>query len=189
MASIIALWILVLFETTLLVLLLRSLGQLRQRGGFSAPVSQAFATQGLSLGTQAPDFLATDYEGKTVSLAETDGKWRVLAFVSPTCSACENTLNALGNLWEEQQDIGVVVVGGADRKVNQEYAAEHDTRIPVWTVASKVVKDLYLVQGIPFAFILDRNGVILAKGVLNTQEHIQQLLEEAHAPVRVSQAS
>ncbi len=189
MASIIALWILVLFETTLLMLLLRSLGQLRQRGGFSTPVSQSFAAQGLSLGTQAPDFLATDYEGKAINLAETDGKWRVLAFISPGCPACEITLNALRNLWEEQRNVGVLVVGGADRKANQEYAAEHEARIPIWTASTKVVKELYLVQGVPFAYILDRNGIILAKGILNTQDHLQQLLEEAHAPVQVSQVS
>jgi len=41
MVSILALWALVLFETVLLVLLLRALGTLRQQGTLSAPQREA----------------------------------------------------------------------------------------------------------------------------------------------------
>jgi methylamine dehydrogenase accessory protein MauD len=187
MASIIALWVLVLFETVLLVLLLRALGEIRQRGGFATPVSNAHANEGLPLGTQAPAFSAKTPEGNAFNLAETDGKWRVLTFISPGCSACESALKTLQDFQQEKQDIDVLVVAGTDFKENQAYATEKETSLPLLTPTSKAGKEAFQVQGVPFAFILDKNGIILAKSVLNARDHLQELLKEANAPVRVFQ--
>ncbi len=86
MVSIIALWVLVLFETVLLVLLLRALGQIKQQGGVSGNQVQASGEGGLSPGKKAPSFTATDYEGRVVRLDDFQGQRRILAFILPGCS-------------------------------------------------------------------------------------------------------
>ena len=50
--------ILVVFETVLLMLLLRALGQLRQQGAISS--SGAIQSGGLDIGEKAPSFIATN---------------------------------------------------------------------------------------------------------------------------------
>lgn len=185
MASILALWVLVIFETVLLVLLLRALGELRQRGGISTQASTD--REGLSLGTQAPVFVATDHEGTPVGLEDTDRQWRILAFIAPGCSACEFAIHALNDFIAEQQNIAVLVIGDANLKENRAYAAEKQAVMPILTTQPNVVKELYLVRSVPFAYVLDANGIIRAKGRINEKEHIHYLLAEAKAPVLVTQ--
>jgi methylamine dehydrogenase accessory protein MauD len=187
MVSIIALWALVLFETVLLLLLLRGLGELRERIKVSGNQEQPFANRGLALGTQAPPFVVQNHEGYAVKLEDLQGRWRILAFVSPGCPACESTIETLNAFIQERTDLEVLVVGGVDRLSNRTLATERNAKMPILTPPPNLAKDIYLVQGIPFVYILDEKGIICAKGVVNAPEHLQQLLISANAPVVIPQ--
>ena len=187
MISVIALWVLVLFETVLLFLLLRGLGKLRERITASSNQEQPFADRGLALGTQAPAFVALNHEGRSIALEDTQGQWRILAFVAPGCSACESTIETLNAFVKERTDLAVLIVGGADRLANHTLATEHHTRMPVLTPTANLARDMYLIRGTPFLYILDEKGTIRAKGIVNDAEHLQQLLMDANAPMPLSQ--
>ena len=180
--SSIALWILVLFETGLLLLLLRALGELRQRGTFSPRGDmESPETWGLAIGEQAPSFLATDQDGKAVRLDDFQGQRRVLAFILPGCSSCTDTMKALNTFVRNEGDAPVLVIGGSDRELNQAYAVEHDAEMSILTPALGFDGERFRIRGVPFIFVLDEAGVIRAKGAVYGIEQLQELLTKAFA--------
>ncbi len=187
MISIIALWVLVLIETGLVLLLLKTLGKLQQQGGL-APRKQEvspFADRGLALGTRTPDFEVVDHDGQAVRLGDSIGYWCILTFISPECHACENTIGALNIVLQDGLDIKVLVIGGTAREANYTYAIKHNASMPILTPDPDLAKEIYLVRGVPFTYIIDDTGTIRAKGVVNEIEHLQRLLANAEVPITI----
>lgn len=182
--SSVALWVLVLFETTLLVLLLRALGELKQKGMFSPPdVSQL---TGLAVGVQVPAFVATRQNGDTFRLEDMRGQRCLLAFVSPDCSACSGAIKAIGSVQQEEYDLAIVVVSSAEAQKNERYAREYAVQLPIWSIPLSLAMEVYRIPGVPFVFVLDVNGVIRAKGSVNQKEQLQEVLTMAFEPGPVS---
>ncbi|HVB21217.1 MAG TPA: redoxin domain-containing protein [Ktedonobacteraceae bacterium] len=181
---VIVLGVLQLFEIGLLLFLLQGLGKMKQAGAlFSAKQeSSPFTDRGLAIGTQAPEFVVIDHGGRSISLKDFDGNWRILAFVSPGCPACAMTIKTLDETLQERPDIAILVVGSAARAANTAYAIEQNVSLPILTPDATLAQEVYLVQGIPFVYILDEVGIIRAKGVVNIPEHLQQLLVSANLP-------
>ncbi len=173
----VALWIVVIFETVLLLLLLRVLGEMRQNR--HVPSSNDPLNDGIPVGEQAPDFDAKDQQGRVVNLRNFQGRWRILAFVSPGCKACKETIGVLNDTQRNRQQLTVLLVGEQDFQQNQEYAHEHKAQMPILTPAHNLARNIYRIQGVPFVFILDENGIIRAKGIVNEPDHMQELLKRA----------
>lgn len=183
MIVIIALCVVVLFETVLLLLLLRALGKLKQQGNLSSEHGIfPFAERGLALGTSAPDFAASAHDGRSIRLNDSVGHWRILAFLSPGCPACEETIKTLNSVREERPELIMLVIGGVAKAANDAYALEQSAMMPILTPDATLAKEIYLVQEVPFVYILDESAIIRAKGVVNGLEHLQQLLVSADVP-------
>lgn len=176
--SIIALWTLVLFETVLLVLLLRVLGQLKQQSMFSNNPEQSSLAWGLSLGKQVPSFKAKDQTGSVFNMKDFQGRKRILVFISPGCIPCAETIEILNMFLQKEQEVMILAVGSTDEKQNRAFATEYHAMMPVLTPGTEV-NDAYRVTVRPFAFALDENGIIRAKGPLNVREHLDTLLKTA----------
>lgn len=183
--SIIALWVLVLFETGLLLLLLRALGELRQKGTLASTDRRSLNRGGLAVGEKAPSFVAIDYDDNQISLEGYQGQRRILAFISPGCSACSGAIETLNVFLKKEQGVTVLVLGELNSSRNHAYATEHSAQMPILTPTPGVEEELYRVRALPFVFVIDEVGIIRAKGVVNESEHLQMLLLEAfpHVPV------
>jgi peroxiredoxin len=187
--SIIALWVLVLFETVLLLLLLRALGQLRQQGTF--PRNQKLSSEsqeewGLALGELAPSFVVLDSDNRAFKTNDFQGQNRILAFILPGCSSCSNTVKALNTFLLSNHDITILVIGSSDINLNLAYAAEQDAKFSVLAPASGFDGELYRIRGVPFVFVLDELGIVRAKGAVNDFEQLQHLVTEAFTSLPVS---
>lgn len=177
MISIIALWVLVLFETVLLVLLLRALGEMRQQGRLSAGSSQRQSE--LNVGEQAPSFTANAYGNESIRLENVRGRKSVLAFVSPGCSACAGAIEALNTLQGEDHNLALLVIGDADEQKNHAFALEHQAQMPILAANASLALDVYRIRGFPFVYLLDEQQIIRAKGTVNNYEHLQALMTVA----------
>lgn len=175
MISIVALWILVLVETGLLLLLLRVLGKLRQQG-LLTPSTQS---EGLKVGEQAPLFTAFDYDGKSTRLEDLQGRRRMLVFVAPGCPACSLAIEMLNTFLSSNKDITVLVLGDSDPQLNRLYAGEQGAQMDILAPESEKLKDTYDIPVIPFAYLLDEEGTIRARGFFTYREHLQSLLNDA----------
>jgi methylamine dehydrogenase accessory protein MauD len=182
---IIALWAIVLFVMALQLLVLRALGELGQKGIVHSADSQPASSGGLNIGERVPLFEAVDFNGDTIRLEDFQEQRLILGFISPGCRACAEAIRALNAIQQDEPDLSILIVGSSDRSLNQIYAAEHASQIPILTPTTNVER-LYRVPGVPFIFVLDDARTIRTKGFVNYREDISQMLTTALSPVSSS---
>lgn len=182
---VIVLGVLVLFETVLLMLLLRALGQIKQQGGLTGSQEQSSGINGLAVGEKAPSFVALDQHDRTIRMDDFKGRKRILAFITPGCTPCAETIEVLNAFLQDTHGIAVLIVGNSDRQQNSIYAIEHNAQMPVLTPAFDV-DGIYHIRIKPFAFAIDEDGIIRAKSGLNNHEHLEELLMIAFPATSVS---
>jgi peroxiredoxin len=131
---------------------------------------------GISKGEKAPTFAGVDQDNQTIRLDMFGGKWLFLAFVLPGCRACPGILKALQQMKQDEPTVSVLTVGGADLEVNIKYAREQKVNFPIITSTPELVNIIYRIQVFPFIFILDKEGIVRARGAANSYELLQDLL-------------
>lgn len=169
--SYVALWILVAFQSLVLLGLVRAVYRL-QRGPYEA---------GQELrGKRAPSFRAVDLSDSTVDSSRFAGELRALLFVSPDCSSCSVTLDELEALKLKTND-NVVVVCRAGRDECLALAEEHVLSVPVLVDEDREISRLYQVAGSPTAVLIGENDRILTVGHPMRGDDLAQLFEESPA--------
>ena len=136
------------------------------------PSRSTSAPIGNTVGKAAPPFTLSDLSGAQVSLPDFLGQVVILDFWRSTCSACELLMPTIEGLRERYQDSGLVVVG-INLDGNPVIAARYLTLngysdfVTLWGSynATKEVKDIYGVTGLPRVFLVDRRGVIRFSGL------------------------
>ena len=176
---VLALCLLVLLETGLLFLFLQILhGVRRQVQHLTDHQASLSGTGGLALGEQAPAFTALDQDGIVVKSDEFRGNKHLFLFVLPGCPACSSAIDALNLFVRGQHELNAFVIGSSDHASNGEYRAKLDKTLSILTPTEpSTLLQIYQVAGVPFAFVLDEQGVIQAKGVINRKEQIDRLIE------------
>jgi peroxiredoxin len=177
--STVALWIVVLFETALLVLLLRALGALRQQITRSTQVVPG----GINIGEPMPSLEAIDQDGRKITLEEFQGHHRILAFISPGCQPCSQAIKVLDTMRLEQPGLPIFVVGASNSDENAAYAKEQGVNIPILTPLPGFGGERFRVRGVPIVFIIDEKGVVRAKDTITRREQVYELLNQANTPV------
>jgi methylamine dehydrogenase accessory protein MauD len=177
---VIVLGVLELFETVVLVLLLRMLGQMKQQGKlFSALPEQR---SGLDVGEHAPLFIVTGHNNNAIRLEDVRGLKSVIVFVSPGCSACAGAIDALNTFKREDHDMALLVIGAASERQNHTFAFEYQAQMPILAADLSLALDSYRIPGFPFVYVLDEEQIIRARGAVNCYEHLQALLTTAFGP-------
>ncbi len=119
----------------------------------------------------APDFSLKNLDGETVTLSELRGNVVVIDFWATWCRPCLKSFPKLHAVVDRHQDRGVVLLlVSLDRtaKRSRDYLIEngYPTENVLWEslAASRAVKDLFGVVGIPRTLIIDRDGYIKYSG-------------------------
>jgi methylamine dehydrogenase accessory protein MauD len=106
-----------------------------------------------------------------------DGRSTLLFFLSPTCPVCKTLLPVLRSIVRaEEAWLDVVLAGDGPRDEHAAFVAEHHLeQFPY--VLSPSLGVSYQVGKLPYAVLLDASGVVVAKGLVNTREHLESLFE------------
>jgi methylamine dehydrogenase accessory protein MauD len=176
LVALLALWAVVLFVGFLLLGALRALGVLSWRlEQLEATTPRRLGRDGLKPGKRAPDFTLPSADGKEVALHDFAGRKVLLVFTQSGCSPCQKIvpeLNRLGKSGESQ----VVVINNGDPDATRKWSAEVRARFPVLAQDHFSVSKRYQVFATPFAFLIDEQGVITSKGIINNRQHIRYVL-------------
>jgi methylamine dehydrogenase accessory protein MauD len=174
--SVIVLWIVVLSLIAVVFALTRQLGVLHER---IAPVGALMLNRGLNVGEQAPALDVVDLDGTSIRLgaARADGKSTLLLFVSPTCPVCKSLLPIVKSSGKHERDwLDIVLASDGDPDEHRAYVRSNDLgKVPY--VLSAPLGMTYQVSRLPFAALLDETGVLRARGLVNSREHLESLFE------------
>ncbi|HEU5379670.1 MAG TPA: redoxin domain-containing protein [Ktedonobacteraceae bacterium] len=143
------------------------------------PPQNTFNKIGPDRGKKAPSFIVENQDGKRISLADSQGMRRLIAFVSPNCPVCHKALQALYEVLQKRQDLVALVIGSPNHQANQDYIDKHNLPLVILTPLDDSVYELYGIQAFPILFIVDELGFIREKGVVNRNEHLEALLTMA----------
>jgi methylamine dehydrogenase accessory protein MauD len=172
----IVLWVVVLGLLAVVLALTRQLGVLHER---ITPVGALMLNKGLTVGEQAPemDVVALDGAHLKVGTPRPDGKSTLLLFVSPTCPVCKSLLPVVKSSGKDERDwLNVILASDGNPEEHREFARANGLGgIPY--VVSAPLGMTYQVSRLPFAALLDEAGVLRARGLVNSREHLESLFE------------
>jgi len=159
--------------------------EVKQIGMFKALDAALKPLKATAIGSKAPEFSAPTPDGKTMALSEALGKKiTILDFWAAWCKPCRNENPNIVNIYNKYHDKGLNVFGVSfDRNADDWKKAIEDDGL-TWNHVSNVqyfdeIAKLYNLNAIPASFILDENGVILAKNLRGKQleDKIAELMQ------------
>jgi methylamine dehydrogenase accessory protein MauD len=170
------LWLVVIGLSVALLAVIRQLGVLHER---IAPVGALMLAKGLKVGEFAPKIAAQDLEGRsiTVGAARADERATLVMFVSPTCPVCKTLLPILkSSLASEREWLDIILASDGEPADQREFVLAH--RLGSFPyIVSAPLGIAYQVSRLPFAVLIDAEGVLRARGIVNSREHLESLFE------------
>lgn len=170
------LWVLVLILAAVVLALVRQLGVLHER---IAPAGALMLNRGLTVGEPAPVLEVADLEGHThqVGVARGDGRSTLLLFVSPTCPVCKTLLPAIKSSRKDERGWMDVILASDGDTIEQRDFVRSQALDGIPYVVSAALGLAYQVSRLPFAALLDEQGILRARGLVNSREHLESLFE------------
>ncbi len=170
------LWLLVVVLCVVVLALVRQLGVLHER---IAPVGAMMLAKGLRVGELAPSMPVVDLRGKAVPVGgtRTDGRTQLLMFVSPTCPVCKTLLPLLkSSRTSEQAWLDIVLASDGDLAEQHAFVREQSLELFPYVVSAPLGIS-YQVNRLPYAVLIDAEGVLRARGIINSREHLESLFD------------
>ena len=166
------LWVLMLAVIVALWALARQVGILYER---VAPMGALVTDAGPKMGEAAPRFDLTSLQGSIVSIGGERPKSQLVYFLSPTCPVCKKLLPVLKSSARAEAE-WLDVVLASDGEATQHLAFYSNAKLQQFPyVLSADLGMMYRVSRLPYAILIDEHGVIRAKGLINTREHLESL--------------
>ena len=172
----IVLWAAVVALALVVWALTRQIGVLHER---IAPVGALMLRKGPQVGEPAPQVDVNDLEGRTHHIAapRDDGRSVLLVFVSPTCPVCKAILPVLkSSRLSEREWLEILLASDGEAGAHKQFiAAQGLDQFPY--LNSTALGMTYQVSRLPYAVIIDDEGKLRARGIINSREHLESLFE------------
>ena len=125
-------------------------------------------TKRTAIGEKAPDFSAPTPNGEQLALKDALGKVTIVDFWAGWCKPCRAENPNLVRIYNKYKDSGLSILGVSLDKEEGEWKDAIAVDGLEWNHVSNVkyfdeIAQLYNVRAIPATFILDQNGIIVAK--------------------------
>ena len=140
---------------------------------------------GNAIGAAATEFSGPNPEGKIITLKESLGKVTIIDFWASWCGPCRMENPNVVAIYNEFHDKGLNIIGVSLDKDETKWKEAIAKDGLTWTHVSNLkfwdepIAKLYSVESIPATFILDENGIIVAKDLRgdDLKAKIKELLE------------
>jgi methylamine dehydrogenase accessory protein MauD len=172
----IVLWLVVIGLVLVLLALTRQLGVLHQR---IAPAGALMINRGPAIGEAVAVLDVVDLTGRELRIgaARADGRSTLILFVSPTCPVCKALLPAVTSSRNQERDwLDVVLASDGEPAEHGQFVQQHQLQDCAY-VLSPALGLSYQVNRLPFAALTDAAGVLRARGLVNSREHLESLFE------------
>lgn len=176
------LWCLVIVLALVVLALARQVGVLHER---VSPAGALMPTTGPKVGERTQPVAYRDLSGAEVSVGgpSPDGRATLVLWVSPTCPVCKALVPTALSMAQAER-LRLVFASDGD-KLEPHQAYVRDLRIETYPyVVSQALGMGYAVSKLPFAILIGDDGVLKSKGLVNTREHLESLVESMQSGIR-----
>ena len=177
LVSNIILWVIVIVLAFVVLALARQVGILHER---VAPAGALQPTNGPKVGELTEVLDLADLNGNPVTIGGPDpqGLNTLVMFVSPTCPVCKSLVPTAKSLARtERNRIRLVFASDGDKlERHQAYARDLGLETCPYVLSEKLGRQ-YEVSKLPFAVLIGADGTLQSKGLVNTREHLESLIE------------
>ena len=172
----VVLWLLVVGLALTVLALTRQIGLLHER---ISPVGALSPEANIKVGDPAPELALLDLHGHPVQIggASKDESRTLLFFLSPTCPVCDTLLPTVERVARtEVPRVRVVLASDGIPDEHRAFIAEKRiSHLPY--ILSAPLGMTYGVAKLPYAVLIDEQGIVAAQGLVNTREHLESLFE------------
>jgi methylamine dehydrogenase accessory protein MauD len=174
-------WVVILALVVALLALARQVGVLHIR---VAPAGALTTAGGPAVGAKANALPAQTLDGAhvTVGGAAPGSVLRLLMFVSASCPLCKNLI-PMAKSFARDERVQLIFIGDDDPQVQRSMIERHGLG-GYQFINGPEIGQAYEVGKLPFAVLLDAEGLILSKGLVNSREHLESLVVAHEMGVR-----
>ena len=187
LVSNVVLWVLVIVLALIVLALARQVGILHER---VAPAGALMPTSGPKVGELTESMTLSDLLGNEVIIggANPGGDATFVMFISPTCPVCKSLVPTAKSLAKKEGKRMRLVFASDGDKVEQHEAYARDLGLDDYHyVISEGLGMAYEVSKLPFALLIGGDGTLHSKGLVNTREHLESLVEAMDSGVSTLQ--
>jgi methylamine dehydrogenase accessory protein MauD len=171
--SVILLWVAVLFLAVLLWAISRQVGVLFER---VAPMGALVTDSGPAVGSASPMFNLTGIQSEPVQIGGEQNTNSLVFFLSPTCPVCKKLLPVLKSVArDEQQSLRIVLASDGEVTEHLQFVQQQGLGSMPYVLSTPLGME-YRVSRLPYAVLLDKQGVVVSKGLVNSREQLDSLL-------------
>ena len=165
-------WVIVMFETLVLLLVFRELGLIYMTR------REAFERDGPDLGARIPDVEAVAFRGGERGVSDLPGPITAMVFGAFGCQLCAPAVHMIErwNAWIPGLNAVLVAEHSDLRTLPRDMTSLSSE---VWIVGKGEIKKKFGVRASPYVVVVDDRGTALAKGLVNHHRDINRLLSEA----------
>ncbi len=171
-AAVLALWVIVIILIVVIFALARQIGILYER---IAPMGALMLDDGPTVGQESPQFKLVSLSGSEITIGEPSNKSSLIFFLSPTCPVCKKLIPVLRSMMKTEKswlDI-LLASDGDENKQRNFYTKARLEDFPY--VLSHELGMTFQVSKLPYAVLIDEEGKIQSKGLINSREQLESL--------------
>jgi methylamine dehydrogenase accessory protein MauD len=153
--------------------LARQVGLLHER---LSPIGALTLDHGPKIGEAAQLLRLTALSGEAITIGAASGRRQMLFFLSPTCPICKKLIPVLHSLASaERGSLDIVLASDGDEAEHRAFWLREKLGLPY--VLSPELGISFQIGKLPYAVLIDPDGRVRAKGLVNSREQIESLLE------------
>ena len=171
--SIVLLWGAVIALGLMLWALSRQVGVLFER---VAPMGALVTDAGPAVGEPSPAFSLRGIQSEQVEIGGSTELPTLLFFLSPSCPVCKKLIPVLKALQrDERRQLRVVLASDGEQVDHLGFVREQGLEAMPYLLSTELGMS-YRVSRLPYGVLLDVQGKVAAKGLVNSREQLDSLL-------------
>ena len=171
--AVFVLLIAVIVLAVLVFALTRQVGILFER---VAPMGALMTDAGPKIGEASPKFeLASLTGADPVRVGRADGRSMLLFFLSPTCPVCKKLLPVLRSAAKAERGwLDIVLASDGEQPKHETFVRQQSLDTFPYVLSTELGMT-FRVNRLPYAVLVDGEGVVRSKGLINNREQLESL--------------
>ena len=157
----------------LVLALARQIGILHTR---LAPAGALTTSTGPEIGAPAPKLALRDIRDRNVQIGGETATATLLLFISPNCPICKELVPVAQSMARAEKLQLLFASDGGELTQHADYVSAMEIADYPYMLSSELGMS-FGASKLPFAVLIDASGILRARGLVNSREHLESMVE------------